>query len=363
MNDFSTGKYLALILVCHSVLSIIIFSRLKVYYLLNPFVLTHAILMSIFGLRPLVMRYPTDFGFYGLDSVTGFNSAVITGLVGSIALTSGFILSRPSSSPDFVAPLFSKDQVLSRARRISILIMLIWVGWMVLLGGTSVLSLLSQGRSDELNANFRGVPILLQALPASSFIIFSSSLLVLGRNGRISRANRIELFCLFLLTTAPSALLGDRRIIIPMAISLLFVLFQNRRDFRLGILSSLGLLIVGLILAIYPFVRSSGARRGLNLPTATYRFFRENGLFDVFHGFLVKNDTEMFNFVSFLTARVGKDFQFGFGRGTFIDLFREAFPSSLGASHTWSDMILTKMFGGLRIWIVPSSEFSWSPFL
>lgn len=346
MNDFSTGKYLALILICHSVLSIIIFSRLKIYYLLNPFVTAHAVLISIFGLRPLVMRYPTDFSFYGLDSVTGFNSAVIAGLVASAALTLGFISSKPSDTTDLKTELFSKDKVLIRARVVSILVMMIWVTLMILLGGTSVLSLLSQGRSDELNAIFSGVPILLQALPASSFIIFTASLLVLGRYERISMANRIELICLFLLTAAPSALLGDRRIIFPMAICMLWVLLQNKRDFRLGVLSSLGFLVAGLILTIYPFVRSSGAREGINLPTATYRFFRENGLVDVFRGYLVKNDTEMFNFVSYLTARVGTEYQFGYGRGTFIDLLREALPSSLEASHTWSDMILAKMFGG-----------------
>lgn len=346
MNDFSTGKYLAFILVCNSVISIIIFSRLKIYYLLNPFVTAHAVLMSIFGLRPLVMRYPTDFAFYGLDSVTGFNSAVIAGLIASIALNLGFIFSRPSSRSELINPILSKDQILSRARAMSILIMLIWVGFMVMLGGTSVLTLLLQGRSDELNANFRGVPILLQALPASSFIIFSSSLLILGRFKRISRSNTIELICLFLLTAAPSALLGDRRIIFPMAICMLLVLLQQKRDFQVGIFSSLGFLVAGLILTIYPYVRSSGAREDVNLPTATYNFFQENGVFKVFQGYLVKNDTEMFNFVSFLTSRVGTDFQFGFGRGTFIDLLREALPSALEASNTWSDMILTKMFGG-----------------
>jgi oligosaccharide repeat unit polymerase len=345
MNDFSTGKYLALILVCHSVLSIVIYSRLKIYYLLNPFVTAHAVLISIFGLRPLIMRYPEDFSFYGLDSVTGFNSAVIAGLVASVSLTFGFIFSKPINTTGFKFKNFLGEKVLIRARLVSMLLMVIWVALMFLIGGTSVLSLLSQGRSDELNANFRGVPILLQALPASSFIIFCSSLLILGRFQKISRANGMELICLFLLTAAPSALLGDRRIIFPMAICMLWVLLQNKRDFRLGVLSSLGFVVAGLILTIYPFVRSSGAREGINLPTATYRFFRENGLVDVFRGYLVKNDTEMFNFVSYLTPRVGTEYQFGYGRGTFIDLLREALPSSLGA-QTWSDMILTRMFGG-----------------
>jgi hypothetical protein len=118
------------------------------------------------------MRYPTDFSFYGLDSVTGFNNAVIAGLVASASLTLGFLFSKPISTKDLKSELFSKDKVLIRARQVSILVMMIWVVLMIMLGGTSVLSLLSQGRSDELNASFSGVPILLQALPASSFIIF-----------------------------------------------------------------------------------------------------------------------------------------------------------------------------------------------
>ncbi len=345
MNDFSTGKYLALLLTCNSLASIIIFSRFKMYNLLHPFVTAHAVLMSIFGLRPLVMRYPTDFAFYGLDSVTGFNTAVIAGLTGSIALSLGFMFSKPGRRSELTDPILSKDQILGRARVLSIFIMLIWLGFMVLLGGTSILKLLLQGRSDEFNSNFRGVPILLQALPASSFIIFSSSLLILGRLERISRSSKIQLICLFLLTAAPSALLGDRRIIFPMAICMFLVLLQMKRDFRVGILSSLGLLVASLVLTIYPYVRSSGAREGINLPTAAYNFFRENGVYKVLQGYLVKNDTEMFNFVSFLTSQMGKEFQFGYGRGTFIDLLRETLPSALEASNTWSDMILTKMFG------------------
>lgn len=346
MNNFSLGRYLALLLIIHSVFSIIVFSRFRIYYLLNPFVTAHAVLLSIFGLRPLAMRYPIDFAFYGLDSVSGFNSSVIAGLVASLSLTLGFVFSRPSSSAKSGDSQFSKNEVLNRARRISFIIMIIWLGLMVWIGGASVISLLSQGRSDELNAKFRGVPILLQALPPSSFIILSTAMLVLSRIEIISSIRKVELLFLFVFTAAPSALLGDRRIIFPMAICLLLVLLQKKKSYRLGVISSLGFLSVGLILTIYPFVRSAGARNGLNLPTALYRFFRENGLLEVFRGYLVKNDTEMFNFVAFLTSKVGNEFPFGYGRGTFIDLFREALPSSLTASHTWANMILTKMFGG-----------------
>lgn len=346
MNDFSLGRYLALILIIHSVFSIIIFSRFRIYYLLNPFITAHAVLLSIFGLRPLAMRYPIDFAFYGLDSVSGFNSSVIAGLVASFSLTLGFVFSRSSSSAKYGDFQFSNNEVLNRARRISLIIMIIWLGFMVWIGGASVLSLLAQGRSNELNASFRGVPILLQALPPSSFIILSTAMLVLSRVKIISNVRKVELLFLFVFTAAPSALLGDRRIIFPMAICLLLVLLQKKKSYRLGVISSLGFLSVGLILTIYPFVRSAGARNGLNLPTALYRFFRENGLLEVFRGYLVKNDTEMFNFVAFLTSKVGNEFPFGYGRGTLIDLFREALPSSLTASHTWADMILTKMFGG-----------------
>ncbi len=302
--------------------------------------------MSIFGLRPLVMRYPTDFEFYGLDSLTGFNRAVAAGLIASLSLSIGFFFAKPYVREVSEKEFYLKKDIVMRARMISIILMILWVILMIVIGGTNVLTLLSQGRSEALNLSFVGVPVLLQALPASSFIIFSVSLLVLGRSERISTANSIELVTLFVLTATPSALVGDRRIIVPMTISLLFVVFQNRRDLRLGVFGFLGFLVIGLILIIYPFVRSSGARAGVNLPTATYQFFQENGLVEVVHNFLVKNDTEMFNFVSFLMAQMGNEFKFGYGRGTIIDIFREALPSSLSASHTWSDMILTKMFGG-----------------
>lgn len=344
--DFSTGRFLAGILVCHSMLSIIFFSKFRIVNLLNPFVTAHAVLMSIFGLRPLVMRYPKDFEFYGLDAVTGFNRSVAAGLIASFSLTVGFCLSHPSIQRVNKKELYKRNVIVKRARMVSISLIFLWATLMIYIGGTNVLSLLSQGRSEELNSKFAGVPILLQTLPASSFIIFSVSLFVLGRNEKISSVEAVQLVTVFLVTATPSALVGDRRIIFPMTVCLLMVLFQNHRDLRLGVFSFFGFLVVGLIFIIFPYVRSSGAREGVSLPTATYQFFRDNGIVEVVRSFLVKNDTEMFNFVSFLTVQIGNEFQYGYGRGTFVDLFREALPSSLSASHTWSDMILTKMFGG-----------------
>ena len=345
MNDFTIGKIFAILVVCNSTLSIVFFSKFKIYRLLNPFVTGHFVLISIFGLRPLFMRYPNDFRFYGLDSVTGFNKATATGVIASLMLSLGFFISKNNLKLKVTSLNGSALQILRRSRSISWAIMLLWVSFMVFFGGFSVLSLLLKGRSDELNARFKGVPILLQALPAASFIIFSSSLIILLRVQKLKVSYYFELIILFFLTASPSAFLGDRRIIVPMAICLMLVFFYRHKDLSLGFVSLFFFFIATTVLTIYPYVRSSGARQGVNLATATFRFLKDNGIVEVFRGYLVKNDTEMFNFVSFLIPRLGVDFQYGYGRGTFIDLFRESLPSFLELSHTWSDKLLTSMFG------------------
>ena len=346
MNDFSSGNFFALLTIINSLVSIIGFSKLRIFSLLNPFVTAHMVLISIFGLRPLVMHYPFDFSFYGLDAVTGFNASARLGFVASSTLTLGFLAAKPSKVslvPDF---RHSTKNILRRARIVSLSLFALWLVFMIFVGGSSVFSLLAKGRSTELNSYFSGVPIALQALPAASFVVFCASILILKRHESLGKWIRVELVALFLLTAAPSALVGDRRIIVPMAICMLITIFSDFKSFRLGIFSSLGFSLIGLVLTIYPFVRSSGARNETNLLSATYIFFQDNGLSQVVRSFLVKNDTEMFNFVSFLSPRMGDEYQYGYGRGTFVDLFRESLPSALSASHTWSDMILTKMFGG-----------------
>lgn len=345
MSDFTVGKYFALLQILSSLGSILFYAKFRIFYLLSPLVMANLVLVSIFGLRPLVMQYPDDFSFYGLDAVSGFNQAAMFGFLATLALNFGFYISNPNEKPTMEYANKPNEKLLKKSRNISVAMMILWLILMLIIGGTSILSILAKGRSDDLNALFRGVPILLQAMPAASFMIVASSMFILLRFEKLTLLRKLEIAFLFSITAAPSALLGDRRIILPMAIVMLYVIFYNKREVKLNLFTSLIFLFVAAFLAIYPYVRSSGARQNSNLIVASLTYLHNNGIQEVFRGYLVKNDTEMFNFVSFLTPRMGKEFQYGLGRGTIIDLFREALPSSLSASHTWADMILTKMFG------------------
>ena len=70
--------------------------------LVSPFSTCVFILVSIFGVRPLLMLEERNFEFYGIDVITGFNSAAFLGALSIALLVVGYVFRRCSG---FLCPI------------------------------------------------------------------------------------------------------------------------------------------------------------------------------------------------------------------------------------------------------------------
>jgi len=320
--------------------------------LLSPFSLVLLILVSIFGARPLLMADAQNFDFYGISVEAGYDEAAWVGLIAIVSLIVGYgfgalalpklKMTAPRPVVDFLeAPVFRRGFVLSVITLFGYVLALILFG-----GGLSLVLQSLGGRSAEVNAGSTNMPVLIPALPVAAAIAVAWVRSEVARSRHLTRREEIYYWASFVLLVLPPAVLGNRRFLIPTVIVFLIgaasSVWRKRLSLRICIVAGVGI----LALMIFPFVRSAGSRTGSSdLLGAMIDYFGESGLRGTLDGFFLSYDTEMFNYVSYLAPHLGRDLEFGMGRGTIGDALLAPIPSAFAPASSWSNHILTSVFG------------------
>lgn len=320
---------------------------------LTPTSLAALILAAIFGIRPLMARSAVDFNFYGLDASPGLLRAELVGLLGSTALLIGAVWAsytggrqrEPQHAP--VGPPVPAGR--PSPLRVPLLAAAGAAGWLcsvAAFAGPSTVALLLAGRSAELSRRLAGYPTILVTL---ALLGSAATCVYIARFGRDRKLGRAELSAL-LLAIAISAvcvsLEGTRRFLLPALLGpVLARIFSNGGRLPRRALPVAGLVL--LFLMTLPFVRSAGARhQGENVVSASARYYAGGGLGKTVQAFFLSYDTEMLNYVAYVSPRLGHSIPYGLGRGTVGEFLLFPLPSGTFGEQLYSDRLLTKMFGG-----------------
>lgn len=319
---------------------------------LSPFSVAILLLGSIFGVRPIIIDAEGgDWWLYGVNVGAGVELAAIVGLWAIIALIAGYAFSftrarvrdtEPAGVATFRAPS------LRGAAAISLVCSGVWfLSMAVIGGGVQFLQQLAAGRSAEIAARLEGVPVFFSAIPVAGVVVVC----VARAAHELSRPVRAGESVLFWAAVAsasfPPLALGNRRLLIPVALCALLVVLRGK--WRRPITPAAGVFVAAaaLIVAALPFVRSAGSRTASgSLVDALVAFFSENGIGETVRSFFVSYDTEMFSYIALVGPHLGDDIEYGLGRGTIGELLLQPIPASLAPWPTWSNSLLTSIFGG-----------------
>jgi hypothetical protein len=328
--------------------------------ILSPFSTGLLLLVSIYGIRPLLMLNSGEFNFYGIDIQNGFTQAAFLGFAAVLALGLGYFAGilriRHKASP----PGTRSSERISRSRfddrlvRIgpaataAVGLLLVWIAAMIVAGGgVGFLAVLFSGRSSAVGESIQGMPAIIPVLPVIAAMLMA---LVRIRRERVVTLKHTEAALYWIvcaLAVIPPSALGTRRFIIPTVIAALIGMSYKKWGRRFSPAVVVAAMFAFIILAIFPFVRSAGSRTGdAGLIRSVITYFENNGLSGVLDGFFLSYDTEMFNYVSYLVPRLGNGLEFGYGRGTLGDALLAPLPAVLAPFPSWSDQLLTSAFGG-----------------
>jgi hypothetical protein len=121
----------------------------------------------MFVVRPLAMVIREDFVFYGVDIGPKLDTSVLLGLVGAVAFVVGYELDSPRMFVQRLPRLPAND-LTSRASLAAVVVGItattIFVVFLLWSGGTQVVGILFDGRSEELNEVLRDSPLFLWSL-------------------------------------------------------------------------------------------------------------------------------------------------------------------------------------------------------
>jgi hypothetical protein len=325
---------------------------------LAPTSMVALILLSIFGIRPLIAN-PFDYDFYGLDAYGGFAYAEVAGLVASVALLLGchvrLISSRhrntgQSSGSAGVHAKRSSPIDRPGVRRplvllvISIVGLITWLASMVVFGGVGVLPLVLAGRSADLNAALGFYPASLQSLPMLGSAGAAVYILRNAAERRFSTAEVVAIALSVFVSIACTSLEGSRRFLLPSVLVPVGALVIARRG-RVGTAVAVALL-GGLVATMtLPFVRSAGARvPGQNIASAAVTYLSQQGISGVVYQYFTSYDTEMLNYVAYVGPRLGAAIPYGLGRGTLGDFLLTPLPNRF-VPQLYSDQLLEELYG------------------
>ncbi|MDH3022467.1 hypothetical protein QEN41_21050 [Gordonia alkanivorans] len=333
---------------------------------LSPYSFGLLILVSVFGVRPLLMaRDDSSFEFYGYRiTASEFEYATFLGFLAVVGLTMGFIAGRffgrtqmdrsqlngscppDSFRPGSVAKSIEVDP--GRSFAAAWLLILGWFAVMVFVGGgLGFVSQLFGGRSPEVTAKLSNVPAIVFALPVVAALVIAVTRFRHERSTRYSRAQLLHYWLLAAVTVIPPSALGTRRFLIPSVVIAVLGSLSGKLQLRVPL--SWGVLGIGsfLVLTIFPFVRSAGSRSPdqAGLVGAMQSYFVDEGVSGSLENYFVSFDTEMFNYVAFLSSRLGRDIPYGLGQGTFGEIIAMPIPAALSPLDIWNDVMLTSAFG------------------
>ncbi|WP_157356799.1 hypothetical protein [Agromyces sp. NDB4Y10] len=349
--------------------------------MLSPFVLVLLTLLSIFGIRPLLMpAQPESFNFYGYNTTAGFEAAALMGFVGTLSFVMGYAFRRLTLSRRRAAGMIElaspweipPEWAPGRSMRIAWGLFGGWFLMMIVIGGgVGFLAEIFGGRSPEVMANLAGVPAVVSALPVIGCLTIA---VVRFRHERYLRYSSVQNFSYWLiaaLSVVPPSAIGTRRFLIPSLLMAVLGALANSWHSRIKPSWVIGGVVGFFALAIVPFIRSSGSRApGTDLLGAMRAYFGEQGVGGILDGFFLSYDTEMFNYVSYLSQSMGTRIEFGFGRGTVGEVLALPIPAALSPFERWNDVLLLQMFGTVcdyqQACPVPSiigvlySDFAWA---
>lgn len=334
-------------------------TRLRVGAMVGPYSLMLLILVAIFGMRPLLM--PSDvksFDFYGYTvSSAGFAAAALYGFIGTMAFIAGYTFWRRVMSSMYVrdnnptaAPAGLPDWAPRRSVLIACGLSAAWFLFMIVVGGgVGFLAQLFAGRSEAVISRLENVPAFVGALPAIGCLTVA---VVRFQYERVQKYTNLQNLAYWLVVAAsivPPLALGTRRYLIPSVLIAVVGALINSWHRKIKP-QWLALGIVGLLaLAIIPFVRSAGSRTKLggnsDLIGAMGLYFKEEGLRGTLNNFFLSYDTEMFNYVAYLSQVMGNSIPFGMGRGTVGEILAMPIPAAITPFQRWNDFLLTRSFG------------------
>jgi hypothetical protein len=321
-------------------------------WLLSPFSLSVLTLCSIFGARPLFMLRSGDFSLYGLNTASGFNEAAALGTLALVSVSVGYAASavRPRQRPERLGPDTRSHEwrgSFSAYCVVAAMLITLWFVSIVAVGGASLLPVLFGGRSQLVTQQLAGVPALFSAAPAAGAVLVSLGRIRIERVAPLLRRQSIMFWLIIAAAVIPPAALGTRRFLLPCLLAALIATVRPRFDRLVNLRIAVGSVLGFVALAVVPFVRSAGSRNpGTGLVGASRDYISEVGVGGAVEPYFLSYDTEMFNYVSYLAPRLGTDFPYGYGRGTIVDFMLNPLPASLTPTATWSDQLLTSIFGG-----------------
>lgn len=319
--------------------------------LLAPDFMAVAVLFAIFGVRPLFAdRFAKELWYEAYTpSQAGENIALTVGIAASISFAVGTFL---TSHAPMKSRLDGNHQSGSKrpyrgmtSRHIAIFTMysiLIYAVLLVAISGPAILGQLRMGRSADVAIG--QVPEIVMMIPLSPSLLVAMFLLT-NRDRKLSKSDLMTAFAAIALSLALLSQLGNRRFIIP-AILIPLIAALIRKPTRLKAQHVLLGTVAFLLLAILPMVRSTGARLpGETLMQASWRYFQQEGLSGTVRPIFVSFDTEMFDYIAILAPTL-ESADFGWGRGTALEFIMRPLPGSRLNEDSWSDQLLTRLFGG-----------------
>ena len=324
--------------------------------MIAPFSIFVIILLSIYGVRPLLMgeaSEPTRFYGYVITE-DGYELATLLGLIGTVAFVGGYGITRLSTQkkrreellnpPEFVHP---GEGAPRRSFIAAGILLAVWPAAMTAVGGVGFVAQVFQGRSVETSAALANVPALVFAIPVVACVTIAATRFHYERFTRYTRAQSLPYWIIAALAVIPPSALGTRRFLIPSVVIVFAGALTKTWFKRMRPVWIIAAAVAFIVLAVFPFVRSSGSRIGgsTDLIGAMSYYFQNEGLRGALDGFFLSYDTEMLNWVAFFGPAMGREIQFGTGRGTIAEIIALPIPDAISPFPTWNNYLLHEAFG------------------
>ncbi|MDN4475411.1 hypothetical protein QQX09_06015 [Demequina sp. SYSU T00192] len=371
-------------------------TRMRLAYLVSPFSMLMATLLTIFGVRPLLMAAPEDFDFYGISIAEGVPGAELLGFIAVCSLAGGRAIAamlkkrepRDGAGSEGALPAWlatpgddaragdaaagpgetaeideapddageepqvpvppASSRLLRSGIAASIGLVGVWFLAMIYYGGgVGYLAVLFAGRSEEANLGVKGMPAIVFGLPVVAAGVVAIARFVVERVARPPRHLVLGYWIAIALCTVPPMTLGNRRFLVPTLVVAVLGTLATSRQRRLPFWAFPVAGLAFMILAAVPFIRSAGSRtESTDFVGALWDYMQAEGVRGTLDSFFLSYDTEMFNYVSYLSRELGQTLPLGLGRGTVGDVALALLPHNLLPTELWSNELLIRMFGG-----------------
>ncbi len=319
--------------------------------LLGPLSMTILVLVSTFAIHPLFLLADDDFLFIGRDIRPGLVTAAAIGLLSMLGLLVGYWADGPRKGAETLPVEHSSSSPGYSMRTAGLLSLALVGSWFVIIavrGGNAQFAVtIFEGRNDVTRSALAGLPVIVGGLPTAAAVLVSAIRIMIERMRSLTFNELVIFWSVVVLSLVPPMALGVRRYLLPCLLAASIAVTAKHFYRRLAVRHLIVGLLGFLILAIVPFVRSTGSRKaGSNLVDAMVSYFQDVGATGAIRPFFTSYDTEMFDYIALMVPRLGGMVPYGLGRGTLGDLALNPLPASALPFPLWSDRILQSVFGG-----------------